>query len=1388
MPLTREERKLLHQKSKQPTFGSGKPDNKQGNEGDISFRQVEGSGTVEYVKTNGEWVAVASSGEMPAVRIIGSSGGGGTSGTGTFSGSYVATITGGDGIDSTGSTSGSNINHTLSLDLSELNGAAMTTSDSIAFIDADDSNNSKKESIADVVTLLAGDGIMNSSNVFAVDVSDFAGTGLEDDGSENLRLSTQGTGISGGNGSTLSITPAQTAITSVYNTSLVIGRAADDTTINFGVDDVIVFDSGADEKLRIDSGGADVTGALTTTTTAAIGTNATFGTSTAAGNMNALLSSAQDTFFGNLLDGSDDIFDFGGANGDGGTTLIDSDGFTASNATFVRVIGPNYGHLENTSSAQGYVSLPLTTVSGKVYECTFDVIAGATSDIEVCLSSSTSWNTAAESGIRSANTGHSLVHNYIADDTSSYLIIRLASSTSGHAGRITNIVVRQAVFFSDGEISSGSYVSGFAGSGWKIDKDATATNEYDLTVDNMFIRGRLSVYELLIQQIRATNGAIFVTSSAKVLSTSSLSASDSGGDITFEDPSGHGICPFLANDLIMMQRVVPGSLVAGSSTAGSTNVIKKLVYKVSSVSGATATVIAATGFNNNDFPVKGDDFVRIGNTGTASRQGTIYLTSDDSNAPYMDVKDNIDSYGDWHDASTTKVRVGNLSGITDAGLNAGSSLSGYGLYGGNVFLKGAINAKSGHIGADASGDNGWKIEESKIYNDAESSYLNVDGVNDYLALGSTDASSDIAITSSTGISIAFWIYFPTSNVTEIIMASHDNNSNYAGWWIQKDSTNTFSFHWGKGSGGTGAASRESRVSSTNIMTNTWYFVAITSTFAHSTATGTNIYINRLTPDDLTISGTANVSTPGYSPSGGSTGKIGGEIFGASDTFGEFKMKNIAVWNVILDTNDLTSLYNSGNYISWASNTGTYDKASNLKMHIDFTTGSENDLTTNISDSDTVLTNGASIINANTSFIGLVQENASAIASNEAGSSFYAGATANTGANASISFGTDGKLRGNGIYVKDGIEYLITASRIFGNGSDGPLTLNNDSMSEDENDLGEDLGSNWITGGALQRDIYATNLTINAGINIKTNGYRIFVRDTLHLAGSGASLFNTGSNGNDGSAGAVDSGGGAGGTGAGAGAPSGSLLGGITGGVGGAGGAGDTGSGSASGAAGVDVATQTNCIRVYTTNDGAAGATGQAGSGSGSSGQSGTTRSANTSSDGNISITNADLTYIIAMRDFFTIDGSAASLHPAAGAVGGGGGGGGGRTGSGTNGNGGGGGGQAGGSGGHVMLVARQITGTLTNLSLEAKGGAGGDGGNGATNLGGGDGGAGAGGNGGDGGCIVLITGTNPKTSGVDGIVRDVSGGAAGNNSTTGATASIEDPQVGKTGTVITCHV
>jgi len=68
MALTREERKLLHQKSQQYTFGIGKPDSREGNDGDMSFRTVEGSGTVQYLKQNNNWIAISSTGKMPDVR------------------------------------------------------------------------------------------------------------------------------------------------------------------------------------------------------------------------------------------------------------------------------------------------------------------------------------------------------------------------------------------------------------------------------------------------------------------------------------------------------------------------------------------------------------------------------------------------------------------------------------------------------------------------------------------------------------------------------------------------------------------------------------------------------------------------------------------------------------------------------------------------------------------------------------------------------------------------------------------------------------------------------------------------------------------------------------------------------------------------------------------------------------------------------------------------------------------------------------------------------------------------------------------------------------------------------------------------------------------------
>ena len=64
---------------------------------------------------------------------------------------------------------------------------------------------------------------------------------------------------------TLSVSAAQTTITSVKHNSLVIGGNSQNNTIDFGTDDVILFDTDNTERMRVDAAGVDVTGAITST-------------------------------------------------------------------------------------------------------------------------------------------------------------------------------------------------------------------------------------------------------------------------------------------------------------------------------------------------------------------------------------------------------------------------------------------------------------------------------------------------------------------------------------------------------------------------------------------------------------------------------------------------------------------------------------------------------------------------------------------------------------------------------------------------------------------------------------------------------------------------------------------------------------------------------------------------------------------------------------------------------------------------------------------------------------------------------------------------------------------------------------------------------------------
>jgi len=112
------------------------------------------------------------------------------------------------------------------------------------------------------------------SNIFSTVAVAGQSNIVADSNSDTLTLAeSTGLGITTNAGNdtvTFALDSAQTTIQTIFNTGLIVGRASGDTTIDFTADDVIVFDAGASEKMRVDTSGVDITGALTVSTNATI--------------------------------------------------------------------------------------------------------------------------------------------------------------------------------------------------------------------------------------------------------------------------------------------------------------------------------------------------------------------------------------------------------------------------------------------------------------------------------------------------------------------------------------------------------------------------------------------------------------------------------------------------------------------------------------------------------------------------------------------------------------------------------------------------------------------------------------------------------------------------------------------------------------------------------------------------------------------------------------------------------------------------------------------------------------------------------------------------------------------------------------------------------------
>tara|TARA_R110002167_G_scaffold135451_3_gene321925 strand:- start:881 stop:6157 length:5277 start_codon:yes stop_codon:yes gene_type:complete len=223
------------------------------------------------------------------------------------------------------------------------------------------------------------------------------------------------------------------------------------------------------------------------------------------------------------------------------------------------------------------------------------------------------------------------------------------------------------------KLQSNGYVSGlFSGDGWSIFEEG---NRHKMEVDDLSVRGTLSVYELLIQQVRATNGSLFVTSACKLIDGSAVThvsgSSPNEYVLSFEtDSDNTKPHPFANGDLILARRVE----INGTNN----DVVAQIKFTVTDITHGNSSQLKATNYEWTGVGTlqvagkisegaDGFDFVRVGNITDSNRQGGIYLTSDDTLSPFIDIFNEVSGWEQWDGiTSAFDFNNGSFDGLTSS--------------------------------------------------------------------------------------------------------------------------------------------------------------------------------------------------------------------------------------------------------------------------------------------------------------------------------------------------------------------------------------------------------------------------------------------------------------------------------------------------------------------------------------------------------------------------------------------------------------------------------------------------------------------------------------------------------------------------------------------------
>ena len=105
-------------------------------------------------------------------------------------------------------------------------------------------------------------------------------------------------------------------------------------------------------------------------------------------------------------------------------------------------------------------------------------------------------------------------------------------------------IVAHSDIITTGSLGTPQFASGFQGYGWRLDSDTNM-----LTVDYLVVRKAMQVFELIVNQIKATNGSLWVTDSCEVEEVHTIEYLDVN-DLTYDKVSpnvwylpfmGHGV-------------------------------------------------------------------------------------------------------------------------------------------------------------------------------------------------------------------------------------------------------------------------------------------------------------------------------------------------------------------------------------------------------------------------------------------------------------------------------------------------------------------------------------------------------------------------------------------------------------------------------------------------------------------------------------------------------------------------------------------------------------------------------------------------------------------------------------------------------------------------------